>query len=67
MVLMRVRQSKRVSLSNINLVVSNMRCIAMQENMKFMMTGDFLVVVWNKMYNVNFFQSQTKKIIFIQY
>ena len=60
MVLMRVRQSKRVSLSNINLVVSNMRCIAMQENTKFMKTGDFLVVVWNKMYNINFFQSQTK-------
>lgn len=60
MVLMKMKQSKRVSLSNINLVASNTGSMAIQEN-KVMKAGDFVVVVLNKMPRVDFFQSQTKK------
>ena len=56
MALMRMRYSKRVSVSNINSKASNIRCIAIQENKKKYRTGDFLVVL-NKMHGADLFQS----------
>lgn len=43
-----------------NTVVSNMSCIAIQENRKFMKEVIFLAVAFNETLRADFFQSQTK-------